>query len=179
MVVLDSSILLLLLHPTANPPRDADGKLIGRARDRIVHLVERLTAAKTLVIVPTPVLAEVLVRTTGEEASKILEILQRKAVFQIAPFDVRCAIDLAAMSASGRPPARGKKKLTEVETYAKLKFDRQIVAIASVAGATAIYSDDGGLRDVAKRKHIDVIGLGELPLPERASDNLELFDAES
>lgn len=51
------------------------------------------------------------------------------------------------------------------ETYAKLKFDRQIVAIAKVVGGTQIYSDDHGLKKVAERAGIDVVRLQDLPLP--------------
>ena len=53
----------------------------------------------------------------------------------------------------------------EAETWAKLKFDRQIVAIAKVCGATSIYSHDGGIQTVAGRVGIEVLRLHDLPLP--------------
>jgi hypothetical protein len=50
-------------------------------------------------------------------------------------------------------------------TWAKVKFDRQIVAIAKVARATAINSDDANVRALAAGEEISVIGLADLPLP--------------
>ena len=53
----------------------------------------------------------------------------------------------------------------EAETWAKSKFDRQIVAIAKVRGAATIYSHDAGIRTVARRIGIDVLRLQDLALP--------------
>jgi hypothetical protein len=50
--------------------------------------------------------------------------------------------------------------------WAKVKFDRQIVAIAKVIGATEIYSDDGHVSRLAKQANIKCIGVADLPLPE-------------
>jgi hypothetical protein len=61
--------------------------------------------------------------------------------------------------------ARGKKRGDSAATYVKLKYDRQIIAIARVAGATTIYSDDGDIRALAKETKIKVIGIADLPLP--------------
>jgi len=56
-----------------------------------------------------------------------------------------------------------------------VKYDRQIVAVAKVCGATTIYSDDKDVRTLAKTVKIDVIGLADLPLPpEKAQMDLEL-----
>lgn len=71
----------------------------------------------------------------------------------------------------GKKPAKRDAEAT----WAKLKYDRQIIAIALVAGATVIYSDDKGLRTIAMRHGIKVIGLADLDLPaEDAQGNLEL-----
>jgi hypothetical protein len=55
----------------------------------------------------------------------------------------------------------------DITTYLSLNtlFDRQIVVIAKVARATAIYSDDADVRSMAATQDIAVIGLAELPLP--------------
>jgi hypothetical protein len=53
----------------------------------------------------------------------------------------------------------------EVSTHAKLKYDRQIVAIAIVTNASAIYSDDYGVKAIAGRSGIRVIRLADLELP--------------
>jgi hypothetical protein len=76
----------------------------------------------------------------------------------------RAAIELAAMSraALGRKGKRGGA----TAIWAKVKFDRQIVAIAKVIGATEIYSDDGHVSRLAKQANIKCIGVADLPLPE-------------
>ena len=59
--------------------------------------------------------------------------------------------------------------------WAKVKYDRQIIAIARVAQASAIYSDDKGIQALAKAADIQVIGLADLPLPpETAQGELPL-----
>ena len=55
--------------------------------------------------------------------------------------------------------------------WAKVKYDRQIVAIAKVSGATAIYSDDD-VRTLGGRHGIPVLGLADLPLPAGAAQGL-------
>jgi hypothetical protein len=57
------------------------------------------------------------------------------------------------------------KKALSAGPWDKVKYDRQIVAIAKVAEATAIYSDDKGIRSIAKSVDIPVISFAELPLP--------------
>jgi hypothetical protein len=69
----------------------------------------------------------------------------------------------------------GDKRGGSAAAWAKVKFDRQIVAIAKVARATAIYSDDADVRVLAATENIAVIGLAELPLaPEEAQIEMQL-----
>ena len=54
MVVFDTSILLLLLHPDAKPPIDPATKMaVEKAAERITHLVDVLSNAKEKIIIPT------------------------------------------------------------------------------------------------------------------------------
>jgi hypothetical protein len=59
----------------------------------------------------------------------------------------------------------GNKRGASNDTWAKVKYDRQIVAIAKVCGATTIYSDDDGIAALGKEANIQVVKLWELPLP--------------
>ena len=61
--------------------------------------------------------------------------------------------------------SRERKRGTKNPTLAKAKFDRQIVAIAKVHRATAIYSDDGDVKSLGERAKIKVIGIADLELP--------------
>jgi predicted nucleic acid-binding protein len=163
MVVIDATTLLLLLRPGTAVPVGPGGVPVDRPRERVEHLVERLTKAKTKLIIPTPALSEVLVRAGAEASQDIVEKLQKFSVFQIQPFDSRAAIEVAAMTRGAL--AKGNKRGGSIATWAKVKYDRQIVAIAKVAGATAIYSDDDDVAAIAKEANIKVIKIGDLPLP--------------
>ena len=87
MVIFDSSTLLLVLDPKAKPPTDPNtGKSVERAADRIDHLISTLDKNGKKVIIPTPVLSEVLVKA-GNATQQYLEIMNKRSVFRIAPFD--------------------------------------------------------------------------------------------
>jgi hypothetical protein len=89
-------------------------------------------------------------------------------------FDTRAAIEVAAMTRE-LLNSRERRRGTSSATWTKIKFDRQIVAIAKVCNATVIYSDDEDIRKIAARAKIKVQGLADLPLPpEDAQLGLEL-----
>jgi predicted nucleic acid-binding protein len=176
MVVIDATNLLLFIRPETPVPPAPDGRPIEKPKERIEYLIQRLDKAKTKVIVPTPALSEALVRAGAAASQQIIERLQKYAVFSIEPFDTRAAIEVAAMTRKALDS--GKKRGESSATWAKVKYDRQIVAIARVCGATAIYSDDGDIKVLAKDAKISVIALCDLPLPpEKAQLDLELTGA--
>lgn len=166
MVVFDSTTALLALRPGVNPPLDpATGKPVENAEARIAHLIETLGKERTQIIIPTPVLSELLVGA-GAAASELVFRLTRSATFRIASFDTRAAIELAEMTRAAL--GSGDKRGGVEAPWSKIKFDRQIVAIAKVTGATAIYSDDRDLRTFAEQQGITVVALADLPIPAAA-----------
>ncbi|MBN8982097.1 MAG: hypothetical protein J0I29_12605 [Rhizobiales bacterium] len=171
MVVIDTTTLLLLLRPGTPVPNDVNGRPIDRPKERIEFLVSQLDKAGTKVIIPTPTLAEALVRAGVAGSQGLIEKLQGFAVFRIEPFDTRAAIEVAAMSRDAL--AAGNKRGKSDATWAKVKYDRQIVAIAKVNGATTIYSDDGDIKTLGQKMKIAVISVADLPLPpEKAQMDL-------
>jgi hypothetical protein len=67
----------------------------------------------------------------------------------------------------------GNKKGTSNSSWAKVKFDRQIVAIARIHKATTIYSDDADIASICKNSTISVVSVGDLPLPpEKAQKDM-------
>jgi hypothetical protein len=66
-------------------------------------------------------------------------------------------------------------------TWAKVKFDRQIVAIAKTKGVTAIYSNDSDIHRICKQENIPCFGVWDLPDPPAKQDPLKFPepDAES
>lgn len=163
MVVIDATTLMILLRPGIPVPGGPNGVPIDRAKERIEYLVQQLEKAGTKIVIPTPALSEALVRAGVTGSQEILEKLQKFAVFRVEPFDQRAAMEVAAMSRDAL--ARGNKRGQSNATWAKVKFDRQIVAIAKVHGATAIYSDDGDIRALGQKAKISVVSLADLPLP--------------
>jgi hypothetical protein len=172
MVVFDATMLLLVLRPNSGRPVDSHGAPIAQVAERIAHLVQRLERARNRIVIPTPALSEVLVRA-GSAAPQIVETLGRSALFKIMPFDSLAAIEAALMTRAAIDA--GDKRSGLEATWAKVKFDRQIVAIAKVARATEIYSDDSDVRSLATAEEITVIGLAELSTPpEKAQIEMQL-----
>jgi hypothetical protein len=113
---------------------------------------------------PTPVMSELLVHA-GPGTAELITRLTKSTTFRVVPFDTRAAIELAVMTRNAID--QGDKRSGVDAPWNKIKFDRQIVAIAKVAGATAIYSDDRQLRTFAEQQGLTVIGLADLPLPRQ------------
>lgn len=165
MVVIDATMLLLLLRPDAGVPLDpATGAPVTDFQERLSHWIERMEAAGTTIIIPAPALSEALVRA-GKAAPRIIERIKEFAVFQIAPFDTLEAIEVAEMTRAAIDA--GDKRGGVSASWAKIKYDRQIVAIARVAQATTIYSDDDEIRTFGERAGLAVVGLAALPLPPK------------
>lgn len=162
MVVIDATVLLLLFQPTAKPPMDeTTGQPVTRCKERIEWLLENLSQANVQVLVPTPVLSEILV-AAGPEKSKILNEIGSVYAFRIQPFDMIAAIEVAFLTDQDLQSGR---KLTADETKAKVKYDRQIIAIAKVNQVKTIYSDDVQLGKKAIDNGIEAITTAGLPLP--------------
>lgn len=115
---------------------------------------------------PTPALSELLVKA-GDAGPKYLEIVARSKFFRVAEFGERAAVEAAALTREAI--AKGNKRgATPEAEWAKVKFDRQIVAIARVVGAKAIYTNDDQLAKHAKTAAIEAIGPDDLPEPSVA-----------
>jgi predicted nucleic acid-binding protein len=169
MVVFDTTFALILLRPGVQPPRDpATGNPVEHAEARIAALVETLAKARTRIIIPSPALSELLVRA-GNGTAELVTRLNKSSTFRIVPFDTRAAIELALMTRAALDSSGDKRGGIDAP-WAKIKFDRQIVAIAKVAAATEIYSDDHQLRAAAEEQGLKVIGLADLPIPARARE---------
>lgn len=167
MVVIDATMLLLFLVPDVPGPTDARGRPLSYASQRVRHLVTQLDDRPgEIIAIPTPVLSEVLIRRSPLETRKIVDLLNGRGVFSIEPFDQRAAIELAQMLK--KRPRKGP------ETWAKLKFDCQIVAIAKACGATQIYSDDEDVYKLGAAASIPVLRTRDLELPPEAGQ-AELF----
>lgn len=162
MVVFDSTTILLAIDPRAKPPLDLDTrKPIEKCQERIEHLLKTLQAAKTQILIPTPVLAEYLVGV-GPNKGEYVEKITSSKNFEVAPFDIKASIELSLLTDSDLDTA---KKLDEKTTWAKIKYDRQVAAIAKARNASRIYTDDTRLAACARNNGIAVTLTHEIPLP--------------
>jgi hypothetical protein len=167
MVVFDATMLLILLAPDASVPLDSEGVAISYPKERIDGLVSDLAKSKTKILIPTPALSEALVRAGSVAAAQYLAKIRKSAHFAIEPFDEKAAIEVALMTKHAID--NGDKKAGSKESWIKVKYDRQIAAIAKVNGTTTIYTDDGGLSKFARANGLRAIGLGELNIPDKSA----------
>lgn len=176
MVVFDSTFLVYLLHPEATPPLHPEtGKPVIHAAKRIQHLISTLDKAREKVIIPTPALSEFLVKADTASA-EYLQIMEKQAIFRVASFDKRAAVELAALTREALED--GDKKGGVDASWQKVKFDRQIISIAKVEGARTLYSDDDGIRPFAAKVGLKVLTLADLNLPPKDSQGSFPFDTE-
>jgi predicted nucleic acid-binding protein len=167
MVVFDASILLFILDE--NTPSS-----VPRAKERVELLIEGFSNAGEKIVIPTPALSECLVHA-GPAGPDWVTLLGKRACFRIVGFDQRAAIEAAIRTHEARQ--RGLKKGGVADqSKTKIKFDRQIVAIAAVEGARAVYSDDTALRGYAIEAGMEAYQLADLPLPPENPQQALAFD---
>lgn len=173
MPVFDATALLHFLEPNASAPVDpATNEPVADAKACIDFLIETLDARRETIVIPTPALSEVLVHA-GEAGPSYLEILNGTRCFRIESFDQRAAVELAAMTRDAI--AAGDLRAGIETTRAKLKFDRQIVAIARTQGQKTIYSDDGDIAKLGEALELEVVPIHALPVgPNEPQGELDL-----
>lgn len=150
--VFDSTFLLLLTDDTAAAP-SAPAGVRDTARDRLAFLLETLEDARFDIVVPAPVLTELLASARTDPAAT-LSVMNRLARIRVEPFGQRAAIECGEML---RRTGRGSGP------KAKVKYDHLIVAIAKVVGAEAVYSDDGDVSSLCGREGIRCAGVWRVP----------------
>ncbi len=155
MIVFDANFLIYFLDPKIK-----EG--VG-SNSRIDHLVATIEKSGERIIVPTPALSELLVRA-GDAGPKYLEIIARSKYFRVAELGTRAAVEAAALT-RGAIAQGDKRGATPGADWAKVKFDRQIVAIARAVGATTIFTNDDQLARHAEAIGIKAIKLEDLPEP--------------
>lgn len=166
IAAIDASVLLLMFDPEISAPLGQDGQQVDRCKERVDYLVERMSKSGGRLLIPTPVLSELLVGA-GAAGPEWMARLRNKRAIQIVAFDELAAVECAAL-------ARERAARGSTSPRAKAKFDEQIVAIARFHGATEIYSDDSDIRKLVSSE-MAVIGIAELPLPpEDAQSSFDL-----
>jgi predicted nucleic acid-binding protein len=156
VIVIDTNVLIQLVSGAGSTDDDV----------RLRALIDTLSTARTYIGVPTPALAEFLVRTDAATEG-VLRTMEKSAALRVLPFDKKAAYECAqidrAMIAVGTK--RGRDNL---QPWQKVKIDRQIVAIAKSNGATQIISADSGVISTAVAAGMTALRISDLPLPPSA-----------
>ena len=174
IVALDNTFFTLMVNPSARPSGNWEtGEEVTHCALRIAALIDELSRPGVRVLVPTPALAEAMTASEGLEAA--IDFMQSHDAFEPGSFDFRAAYELAEITKSDPNPDR--RKSGELDSRQKVKFDRQIVAIAKVHRAQVLYTDDQRQSSFAKDAGLKVVHTWNLPLPPKfAQHDLEFPD---
>ena len=157
-IVVDTSVLAHLLAPDVPAPIDpATGLPVQYCQERIEGLLASLDKAGAQLVIPTPVLSELLIKALGREAD-VLAVLANSRSVVIQPFDEMAALENAQLRRTKFSKSGATKK--------EVSFDLQILAIARTVGAEKILTDDQNLRKRAVSAGMEVIGIAEIPLDD-------------
>ncbi len=169
MVAFDAMFSIFFLDPDVNLPTDRSSKKpITDVKERIEFLIETLEGSREKILIPTPCIGELLV-LAGKAGPDYLAELSSSSNFEFADFDLKAAIEFAA--SVGGAIVSGDKRRGANKTWAKAKFDEQIVAIAKARGAHTIYSDDKDVVKLGQIVGIRVVRLEDLPKrPEKQTE---------
>ena len=171
IVAFDNSIFTLLVNPAALPrPNPNTGKPTDHHKQKVDGLIESLSGQQATVLIPAPAFSEAL--TGAENIAQLAEYVSKHEAFEVAPFNMRAAFELA--EATKKAIKDGRKSGSLGEPYQKAKFDRQIVAIAKANGASTLYTDDIQQTEFAEEMGLDVVHSWDLPLaPEHAQREID------
>jgi predicted nucleic acid-binding protein len=141
IICLDTNILIWGIKKVA-PPGQED--MIYRAQD----LIQKLDKSSSQVIVPSLVLAELLMPVKEEDHGKFFADISKQ--FIIVPFDTQAALHYATLWKSWREKNSEQQLGDNRPTRAKMKTDFMIVATAVSRKAECIYSADSDIEKFAK-----------------------------
>ena len=161
-----------MLNPKARlKPNPETGKPTTHIRLRIDALIDGISEKKGQLIIPTPSLTEAL--TWSDNPQEYINLLRTFACIEIVPFDEKASLELALIN--NKAISSGDKKSGVEATWQEVKFDRQIVTIARVSGATVLYTDDDNQSAFAKLAGLEVRHTWDLPLPAKYAQ-MPLFE---
>jgi predicted nucleic acid-binding protein len=173
MVSVDTSVLSLMLHPDAKPPKDpSTGRPIVRLREKLDKMIQDLDSADERIVLSTVALCEFLILAGADAAQYHAQLSHMRSIL-ICPFDERAAIELASLAGLAKKKGAKRAPASVDAPWQKVKFDRQIVVIAKVNQAHTIYADDPDIRKIAQGLGVKVISTWELPDPPSGTPLLD------
>lgn len=164
MIAFDTTALSLVWVAGATARNRRTRKPIKHAKERLEALIERIAADNDLILIPTPVLSEVIVKIPTK-ADELIKYIRSSPWFRVESFDAAAALELGLRTAKAISDGDKREGMNDA-TWTKIKFDRQIISIALVNGASEIISDDGDIAAIGARWNFPVKSIEDLPIPE-------------
>jgi predicted nucleic acid-binding protein len=132
------------------------------------NLIKFLTENNYKILLPVPIIAEILSPVPPNEHPNILRLIDKN--YQVAPFDILAAYKCAELINISLT-AQELKDYKEAHSVprSKIKFDCMIAAIAITRKAHCIYSEDNGLKNFASGQ------ISVVPLPNLGSQTKITF----
>lgn len=130
-------------------------------RERAHRFADRLKAIDSRIIIPTPAIAEYLVKASTTVIADMHALSMDQAVV-IGPFDYGAALSLHILDRAAR--SFGDKKDGIEAPWQKIKTDRQIVAIAHAQRCYLVVTGDQSVMTNALRAGIPCCPIDDLDL---------------
>jgi hypothetical protein len=165
MIALDTTSLSLLFIPGATVSRIGSIAPIKYAKERLDVLVQRIANANDQILIPTPVLSELIVKIPPERIHELLAQLNGSVWFRVEAFDAAAAVELGIRTSRAIAAGDKREGLKDAH-WTKVKFDRQIVAVAMVNQASELISDDPHIKAIGERWGLKVTSIEDLPIPD-------------
>lgn len=164
IISIDTNILIAPFAKDEDvPPCVKTGEKIPYSPERTRHFLRDCEKNNIRILLPAPVIAEFLVCSTDctEELRKLLTL---SSTLTAVPFDQRAAYEHAEITREAIASKNGKT-MGIPESWQKIKFDRQIVAISKALGAQEIYCADKKLAKHAELCGLSVKSFSDMDLP--------------
>lgn len=164
VVCLDTQIIIWGIKKQSIP---AQTEMIYKS----ARLIQNLKESRAKILIPTPVIFELLLPIVADKREKFLSFMNRN--FMVIPFDAKSAVFASRirqekMDAAMKEAVKGDANITRNH----IKVDCMIVAAAYVYGASIIYSHDD---------HVTKFASGYIPV-EKIPDmpfQAPLFDTQA
>ncbi|MEC5323274.1 type II toxin-antitoxin system VapC family toxin [Aurantimonas sp. A3-2-R12] len=155
MVVVDTNFLVLMIDPSST--QNTNNRV-----DRVRHFIAETSNTGEVVVIPSPVLAELVAGRTSR-VEEIVETIRQFRVMEIQAFDTVIAIETGERIAAVQARIPEDQRLPGWKVA--MKYDAMVAATALVRGARAIITTDDGFGKYLEGSSISMLRIDELPMP--------------
>lgn len=137
--VIDANVLMQVMGDCENGLIcPITGEEISDLQNRTEALVQYFSDDAHMILIPAPVLAEILVRYEESTHQDVLNAIKSSPALQVAPFNEICAVECARILSK----AEIKQWQAAGDAKAKISVDRQVIATGIAYGADELWTHD-------------------------------------